>query len=973
VDTDEERSHQVLYSKKWNAFAQATGALPLLAPNRSIDPKSQVPFPRPSSMSRALALVDSSDESRKQESGAPANRLLDTKLHLPHSRPDLVPRPRLITAIGLGASQKLTIVVAPAGFGKTTLLAGWLAESPIGEHAGWVSLDPSENEPALFWAYVVRALQKIHPAVGTHALALLQSPKPPPTESFLTALINDINGIDSDFTLVLDDYHVIDASAVHGAMAFLLDHLPRRMRLVIASRADPPLPLARLRARGDLTELRVADLRFTLDEASAFLTQVMALDVSADDTVKLERRTEGWIAGLKLAALSMKGRGNVRGFVDAFSGDNRYVADYLVEEVLQAEPEHVRRFLLGTAMLDRLSGPLCDAVMGERNSQSLLENLERRNLFVVALDDRREWFRYHHLFADVLQAQGIRKDPDAARVFHRRASAWYEKHGSSADAIRYAFGAEDFDRAASLLERAWPEKDRSYESKKWLERVKTLPAEVIRARPVLSMGYAWALLNSGELEAAEPRLRDVEHWLETNAEASERPQASSPEMRVSDENRFESLPAELAAARVYLAQAFGDVPGTLEHARRALELIPEGDHAGRASGTALLALALWGRGDLEAAHRTFSDALAMMRNSGHVLSEIRGIFVLGDIRVAQGRLREAATIYELGLQLAREQVDSAAAETDELWLGLSELHCEWNDLESAVRHIDAVAQSAERTAHTGNRQRWCMAMARVRVARGHLEGAFQLLDEAERHERRDPLPRTRPIAAMKARIHLAQGRVDEAGAWVSTAKLSVDDDLSFLREFEHITLARILIARSPNDATRLLERLRTAAQTSGRTGSLIEILVVESLAQHALGNMRGALDSLMQAVALAEPEGYLRVFIDEGTRMRDLLRHATARGLAGEYTRRVLLAFDAPKQPLVSTAATTAAASVQLLTTRELAILRLIAAGLRNQEIADHLSISGATVKRHIANAYGKLGVGHRTEALARANELKLL
>lgn len=914
-------------------------------------------------MSRALALVDQSDESGKAKNAGTANPPLETKLHVPRSRSGVVARPRLAEAVRQGAAaNKLTLVVAPAGFGKTTLLGAWLAEAAGGERTGWVSLDPSENEPSLFWAYFIRALQKIHPAVGTQALALLQSPKSPPTESILATLINEVDGTDTDFVVVLDDYHVIDAPSIHSAVTFLLDHLPPRMHLVIASRSDPPLALPRLRARGELTELRAADMRFTLGEASAFLNQVMALGLSANDTEKLEQRTEGWIAGLKLAALSMKGRNDVRGFVDAFSGDNRYIADYLVEEVLQSEPEHTRRFLLGTAILDRLSGPLCDAVMGERDGQALLEDLERRNLFVVALDERREWYRYHHLFADVLQAQSVRKDPDGARAFHRRASAWYEEHGSAGDAVRHALCAEDVERAAGLLERTLPENDRSYQSRKWLDRVKTLPDELIRVRPVLSMGYVWGLLNSGELEAAEPRLRDVERWMETGA-------------AVSDEGRFQSLPADIAAARVYLTQALGNAPGSLEHAQRALDLMPDGNAAARATGTALVALAHWGRGELDAAHRTFSDALALMRQGGHVLDAIRGAFVLGDIRVAQGRLREAATIYEQGLQLAGEQVHTTPPETDELYLGLSELHREWNDMETATRFLDAVTQSAERAAHTGNRLRWCTSMAMVRDARGDLNGAIDLLDEAERHVRRDPLPRARPIAAMKVRIWIAQGRLDEAMQWVGAVKLSVDDDLSYLREFEHGTLARILIARSVNEAVRLLERLRTAAQAGGRVRSVIEIVVLQSLAKHALGDLRGALDLLAQATTMAQPEGYLRVFMDEGSCMRDLLRHAVARGLAGEYTRRVLSAFDAPKvasQPVVPSG-NTATVAVESLTARELEILRLIAAGFRNQEIADHLSISAATVKRHIANTYGKLGATHRTEALNRANELKLL
>jgi ATP/maltotriose-dependent transcriptional regulator MalT len=919
-------------------------------------------------MSRALALVDSSGESRKFERASDPGGLLETKLYVPRPRVDLVSRPRLVDALRLGAAQKLTVVIAPAGFGKTTLLATWLGDSS--DAKAWVSLDPSDNEPTLFWAYFVRALEKIHAGVGRRALALLQSPQPPAIESMLTVLLNEIDAVDADFTIVLDDYHVIDAAPIHGGLTFVLDHLPERMRLVIASRAEPPLPLARMRARGELTELRAANLRFTIDEASAFLTQVMHLDVSADDTATLERRTEGWIAGLKLAALSMKARGEALGFVDDFSGNNRYVADYLVEEVLKSEPDGIRRFLLATAILDRLSGPLCDAVTGSTGSQLLLEELERRNLFVVALDDRGEWYRYHHLFADVLQRQARAADPDAARLCHGRASVWYDQHGSPSVAVRHALAADDVERAAKLLEQSWPEKDRSYESAQWLARVKALPESVVRKRPVLSMGYAWGLLNSGELEAAEPWLASVEQQLETNAQ-----------VLVGDDERFRSLGAEVAAARVYLAQALGDTPGSVEHATRVLELVPEGDDAARATGLALLALARWGRGDLESGYRTFADALATMRKAGHDLDVVRGTFVLGDIRVSQGRLREALSIYESGLQLAREVAQSGLAETDELHLGLSEVYLEWNDLPSAMSQLETMDRSAAHNAYTGNRRRWYTAMARLREVQGDLDGALELLNQAEAHERRDPVPRVRPIQALKARIRLAQGDVEAAMEQVSATKLSVDDTLSYLREFEHVTLARILLARhgrrgeehSANDALRLLERLSSAAEAGGRIGSLIEILVLVAVAQQTLGNLRPALDSLTRALGLAAPEGYLRVFLDEGTRLRELLRHAITRGLAGEYTRRVLASFDAPKPAAAPVAVPNNGGLLQPLTTRELEILRLIAAGLRNQEIADHLTISAATVKRHIANAYGKLGASHRTAALARAAELKLL
>jgi LuxR family maltose regulon positive regulatory protein len=599
-----------------------------------------------------------------------------------------------------------------------------------------------------------------------------------------------------------------------------------------------------------------------------------------------------------------------------------------------------------------MNASLCDAVTGGTGSQETLEDLERRGLFVVPLDDRREWYRYHHLFADVLRKQAAATDADAVRAAHDRASAWCEQHGSAADAIHHALASHNVERAADLLERTWPEKNRSYDSAKWLARVKTLPDALVRSRPKLSMGYVWGLLNSGELEAADSRLCDVERWLETNAD--------------------ERLSTELPAARVYLTQSLGDTPGTLEHAERNLAQSPRDNHGARATGVALVALARWGRGEFEAAHWTFSEALGEMRLAGQDLDVIRGMFVLGDLRAAQGRLRDAADSYAHGLKAAGDAGPNAPVETDELHLGLAELHREWNDLEPATAHLDAIVRAADHATYKGNRLRWCTAMAAVAEARGNLARAFLLLEEAEHNERRDPVPRARPIPALKARVRLLQGRVDDAMDWARRANISAHDDLTYLHEFEHLVYARILIARSPQGSIPFLERLHGAAQSGGRGGSVIEILVLQALAHQALGNGRVALDALAQALALGEPEGYLRVFLDNGDRMRELLKTATARGLAGAYTRHVLAAFDAPEQPVVPVD-TSPDAMTPALTTREYEILRLISGGLRNQEIAQTLSISAATVKRHIANAYGKLGAGHRTEALKKAAELKLL
>ena len=901
--------------------------------------------------------------------------LLATKLYVPKWRPGFVARPTLITRLGQGIERKLTLVSAPAGFGKTTLLAEWLAATPANERpAAWVSLDRSDNDPALFWAYVIAALQTIQSGIGANALSLLRSPQPPPIESVLTILINELTTIEDDIALILDDLHMIDNSLVHDGIAFLLDHLPPQMHLVIASRSDPPLPLARLRGRGESTELRAADLRFTPDEAAAFLNEVMGLELSAAAVTSLETRTEGWIAGLQLAALSMQGRDDVTGFIAAFTGDDRYIVDYLVEEVLGRQTEHIRRFLLQTSMLDRLSGSLCDVVTGQEDGKGVLEALERGNLFVVPLDDRRQWYRYHHLFADVLHAHAMEEQPDELPLRHRRASEWYEENGLRADAVRHALAAEDFARAAGLVEvAALPLLGSSQETTLhgWL---KALPDEVVRTRPVLSVYYAFASFSHDGLDAAEARLRDAERWLDTTAETP------SGEMVVVDEVGFRSLPGTIAVARAYLAGARGDVAGIVTHARRAVDLLPVSDDLWRGAAAALLGIGYWTTGDLEDAYLNFAEGRARLEMTGYTQFQIVSTHILADIRRAQGRLHEAERIYERSLRLAKELGDSAWGTTD-VYVGLSELHRERDDLDGATQYLLRSKELGEHAGLPDTRHRWYVAMARVKEAQGDLGGALDLLDEAARQYVQGADPDLHPVAALKTQVWVAQGRLADALGWVRERSLSVDDDLSYLREFEHITLARVLIAqyrrerdeRSIQGAVGLLERLLHAAEDGERTGSVIEILVLQALAQAARGDIPPALVPLDRALTLAEPEGYVRVFVAEGEAMRNLLRHAAAAGTATPYTRRPLSAFDTPARPASPSSQTVAAVLAEPLTAREVEIVRLIAAGMRNTEIADQLFISLSTVKRHIANAYGKLGVSHRTEAIVRANELNLL
>ena len=906
--------------------------------------------------------------------------ILTTKLYVPPPRPHAVLRPRLTGRLNEGLHRKLTLISAPAGFGKTTLLGEWVAgcERP----AAWLSLDEADSDPTRFLAYLVAALQTIAPNIAEGVLGMLQSPQPPPTEAVLTTLLNETATIEDDLALVLDDYHVIDARAVDDALAFVLEHLPPRMHLIISTREDPHLPLARLRARGQLGELRAADLRFTPSEAAEFLEGVMGLDLSAEDIAALEDRTEGWIAGLQLAALSMRGREDVAGFIRAFAGDNRYVVDYLVEEVLQRQPERVRSFLLQTSILERLSGPLCDAVTGQERSNALLEALERGNLFVVPLDDRRHWFRYHHLFADVLRARLMEEQPDRAPTLHRRASEWYERNGSPTDAIRHALAAEDFERAAGLVELAALEMLGSSQETlyRWLM---ALPDEVVRARPVLSVYYAFALLGRGGFEAFDAHLRDAERWLDTSAETSERREAPSVEMVVVDEVAFRSLPGTIAVARAYHAGALGDVFCAADHARRALDLLPDDDHLWRGAAASLLGIAYWTSGDLEAAYRSFADGVSHQQMTGHVRFQIAGTYILADIRIAQGRLNEAVRTYEQSLQVATEQGEPVWG-TANLYVGLSELHRERGDLEAAKQHLLRSKELGEHVVGLPEtRYRWYVAMARIKEAQGDLDGALDLLDEAERQYVESPDPDVRPVAALKTRVWVAQGRLTEALGWTRERGLSAHDDLSYLREFEHITLARVLLARYKCDreeryiheAMGLLERLLKAAEAGGRMGSVIEILVLQALAHEAQGDSPSALVPLERALSLAEPEGYVRIFVDEGLPMARLLYEALSQGVESDYIRRLLAAFPVAESEQTASSPMRGSKSelVEPLSERELEVLQLIAEGLTNQEVATRLYLSLHTVKVHARNIFTKLAVKNRAQAVARGRALGIL
>ena len=945
----------------------------ILAQDPSLGPASAPASPAP-----AQVVAPPKAAGHPGDSLVPAP-LLETKFYVPRSRRGLVPRPRLSERLDRGIASKLMLVSAPAGFGKTTLLTEWLAAGPAGPAderlVAWLSLDRGDNDPASFWTYVIAALRTVASGVGESALALLQAPRSPPIETVLTALLNDLGATAGDIVLVLDDYHVVDARDVHDGMAFLLDHLPPQLHVVIAGRADPALPLARLRSRGELVEIRAAELRFTPDEAAAYLNEMMGLQLTARDVAALEGRTEGWIAALQLAALSMQGRDDVAGFIAGFAGDDRYVVDYLGEEVLQRQSARVQAFLLQTSILGRLSGPLCDAVTGQSGSKAMLEALDRGNLFLVPLDDRRRWYRYHQLFADVLHARLLDEQPDEVPDLHRRASAWYQQNGEPAEAISHALAAGDFERAADLIELAIPAMRRTRQEatvRGWLE---VLPDELFRVRPVLSVSFAGALLARGELEGVEGRLRDAERWLDGAAGIGQGSQAPSAEMVVVDDEEFRRLPAQIEVYRAALALARGDVPGTVRHARRALDLSLADDHLCRASAAGLMGLASWASGDLEAGHSAYAECMAGLRRAGYIADTFGCAIALADIRRTQGRLGEAMRTYEQALQRASQPGGAVLRGTADMYVGMSEVCRERDDLPAATRHLLRSQELGEHTGLPQNRYRWRVAMAWIRQAEGDLGGALDLLNEAERLYVGDFFPNVRPVLALKARVWIAQGRLGEALGWVREQGLSVEDDLSYLREFEHITLARVLLARYQDEraerpiheATRLLERLLAAAEEGERTGRVIEILVLRALAHQALGDIPAALACLERAMTLAEPEGYVRVFADEGPPMTSLLGVAAKQGTARNYVRRLLAAVnqtehDSPiKQALI-----------EPLSERELDVLRLLGTELDGPAIARELMVSLNTMRTHTKNIYAKLAVTSRRAAVRRAAELDL-
>ena len=784
--------------------------------------------------------------------------------------------------------------------------------------------------------------------------------------------------------LVLDDYHAVDSRPIDEAMTFLLDNLPPQLHLVITSREDPNLPLARLRVRGLLTELRAADLRFTVTETAVFLQKVMGLNLSEDQIAALEARTEGWIAGLQMAALalqrplSMRGQKDLSGFIQSFTGSHRFVLDYLLEEVLHQQPEHVQEFLLKTAVLNQLTGPLCNALTGDDNGQEILESLDRANLFLVPLDNERRWYRYHHLFADLLRQRLAQEQPDLGTPLHQRASDWYGANGRSNDAIRHALAANDFERAARQMELAWSI-IYIHRSDPWWQSLDVLPDSVVRLRPVLIVSYAWAhLIFHSERDACERRLQEAEQWLKRSEAERE-----ALGMVVVDEEKFKRLPVSMASARAVAALVADDTVGAIRHARQALDLLPEDDHLGRALPEPILGLSYFANGALLSATETLSNSFTSSYGSGNLVAAISMKSLLADIQIVQGRLHDAKQTCEQALQLVvHAQDDLNVRGTANLLLSLSEIHRQQGESKTATEYRQQSDALSKQASNSTYQYRSRLALADRKVSQGAFDEALVYLDDADPWFEQVHLSETRTLAAIKTTVWIKQGHLDKAQTWVNKQGFSTDDEPSYLHEFDYLTLARLRIAqhRNSHDAddiqqtVQLLDRLLQLAEVEKRTASVIKILILQTLAKEAQNDITSALRPLTQALTLAQPENYVRIFVDEGLPMAKLLSETAVRGIMPSYCEKLLAAFAAEGHSIdTETSPALVQSLVDPLTKREMEILSLIATGLRNKEIAAALFVSVNTVHYHTKNLYSKLGVHSRTQAITRAKELDLL
>lgn len=907
--------------------------------------------------------------------------LLHTKLYRPLLRPSLVPRPHLIARIEQGVTQtcKLTLISAPAGFGKSTLLAEWTATDRGDAHAArfcWLSLDQDDDDLSRFLTYVVTALQRakaIDAASQEQLLTMLLAPQLPPVNTVLTALINALAGLSTQLILVLDDYHSINAQAIDSALTFLLDHQPRQLHLVIATRDDPQLPLARLRARGQLNELRAADLRFSTAEATQFLNRAMGLALTTEEIAALEERTEGWIAGLQLAALALqaalaKPDADAGSRIQAFSGSHRFVMDYLLEEVLAQQPADVKRFLLQTAVLNRFTGALCNEVTEQNHGQETLEALAQANLFIVPLDEERRWYRYHHLFADLLRRRLYQEHPDWIPGLHRRASQWYEHSGFIGEAIAHALNAGDSERAARLMnghvDTLWQRGEHARLSN-WLA---ALPPAVLHARPRLCIFRAWYLFASGKQEAAGQVLQSASQALEAD------------NGQLTDADKMQ-LCGRTAVIRAFMAAYQGDVPAIIQHARQALDTLPEQDLTWRSSAAITLGDAYGFQGDISAAYQARLAAALACEAAGDIYFLMIANLKLAITLRAQGRLHETIAMCRQQIHLAEEKGMHQAPAVGWALAVWGEVLAELNDLDGALQRAQTGVELVESGLDLAMLGWSYLCLVRVLFSRGETAAAADILQKMVQIDREADVPPwiSNHTAAWQARLWLKQNQLAAASNWATARGVACAEgdtppsDIDYFALIEYTVLARIWLAEKRlTEAHRLLEHLLAVATAGQHTSKVIEILMLQALAHHAADDTTRGVATLAEAFRLAEPEGYVRIFVDEGEPCAHLLAAARQRGVARAYVERLLSAFPATNlQPTAPPDSyVEPVALVEPLSERECEVLARIAQGLTNQEIADRLYLSLNTVKVHTRNIYGKLGVHSRTQAVATAKAL---
>ena len=897
--------------------------------------------------------------------------LVRTKLYLPPGRPQLVARPRLTARLNEGLTRPLVLLSAPAGFGKTTLLSEWvmLAGLPV----AWLVLDADDNDPVRFWSYVIAALQQIHAGIGSSSLPLLQSPGATTMQSMLRALVNEIDALPDDravesipneiegpgahFILVLDDYHVIETPAIHQHLSFLLDHLPPHMHLVISSRADPPLPLARLRARDQLLELHEVDLRFTTAETALFLNETMSLPLTPEHIAALETRTEGWIAGLQLAALSLRGHEDLSGFVQAFTGSHRFVFDYLTDEVLARQTETIQNFLLQTSILERLNASLCNALTVRADSQSILEELERNNLFLLALDDERCWYRYHHLFADVLRHRLTRKSPTISDELNLRASAWFENEGLITESVNHALAARNWERAAPLMEMAGEALRKGGGVATLTNWIQALPDSVRRAHPALCLAYARALFDVARFANAEVFILEAEQWLEDHAQVQDA--------------EIDSLRGKVLALRAQFASTRGEFPQAIELSHRAEQLLAHDDVAWRSWVALNLAGAFRFTSRWAEANEAYREAATLSESAGDYVNALMALSSRGEVLQAEGRLHQAVKQYGQVLDLARTWRFEEAPVTGYALVALGRVFTEWNNLEAALRHTQAGLKRGEQGGLMDVLLRAYLALARIRQAQNDADGALAALDAADAITEVMGVVEAKVwINALRTQSWLVRGEredIDAAIDWASHFQGSIND--AVYPGVPHALAHVSLVQQEPDKALSFLDHALQSAQAVGRQGNAVQLLALKAVVQHAQGEPEHALATLGQALELGEPEGYVRAFADEGAPMARLLRRMLTRSPASQYVGRLLEALGES----VKIEPSIASKLIDPLSPRELEVLHLIVDGATNQEIAHELVLTVNTVKRHISNIFRKLEVRNRAQAIARARQLNLL